>query len=231
MDCLDGIIHFKLMNMDLKLEHIHFITAANETQNHFDVAKKACEAGVKWIQYRNKLPYSKSTLDEAMKLKFLCKEYNATFIINDNPELAFEVKSDGVHLGKEDISIQDARNILGENFLIGASCNTTDDIDLAQMNGANYVGLGPFRFTNTKTNLNPVLGENGFKQIMLEYSNRNLSVPVFAIGGICADDIDFLNSIGIYGVAVSSVLANSSDTKASFNLLNEKFLIKKNITA
>ncbi len=211
----------------MMLERIQFITSATAKQNHFDAARKACEAGVKWIQYRNKNPYSKTVLDEAIKLKKICKEYKVTLIINDNPSLANEVQADGVHLGKEDGSVQAARNFLKKDFLIGASCHSVDDIIKAQQAGANYVGLGPFRFTQTKTNLNDFLGKTGFKKIMKEYSDENLTIPVYAIGGVKADDVEFFSSIGIYGVAVSSAITQNDDWCEAVKSLQEKFKTEK----
>lgn len=191
MDCLVGITLLKTKNMNTKFERIQFITTSTETLSHVDVARKACEAGVKWIQYRNKNANSKILWQEALQLKAVCKEFKATFIINDNPNLAFEAGADGVHLGKEDVSVEEARNLIGDKFIIGASCNNIDDIIRAQYDGANYVGLGPYQFTKTKSNLNSILDKSGFEKVMNDYAKKKLTIPVYAIGGVNDDDIEF----------------------------------------
>ena len=99
--------------MNTNFERIQFITTETESQSHIDVARKACEAGVKWIQYRNKNASPKKMWEEALRLKTLCKEFKCTLIINDNPNLAFEAGADGVHLGKEDVTVEEARNLIG----------------------------------------------------------------------------------------------------------------------
>lgn len=215
--------------MNTKFERIQFITTSTETLSHVDVARKACEAGVKWIQYRNKNANSKILWQEALQLKAVCKEFKATFIINDNPNLAFEAGADGVHLGKEDVSVEEARNLIGDKFIIGASCNNIDDIIRAQYDGANYVGLGPYQFTKTKSNLNSILDKSGFEKVMNDYAKKKLTIPVYAIGGVNDDDIEFFLSIGIYGVALSSALINSENMSNSFQKFNSQFLQEKTI--
>ena len=210
--------------MNTQFERLQFITTATENLNHVEVARKAGVAGVKWIQYRNKVASQKKMWEEALQLKAVCKEFKATLIINDYPNLAFEAGADGVHLGKEDVSVEEARNLIGDKFIIGASCNNIDDIIRAQYDGANYVGLGPFRFTNTKSNLNPVLDKTDIEKVMDDYAKRKLTIPVYAIGGVIAADVEFLLSIGIYGVAVSSALINSADMSSSFQNFNSQFL-------
>ncbi len=213
--------------MNTKFERIQFITSVSEGLNHIEATRKACEAGIKWIQYRNKDASPAKLWEETLKIKAICKEFNTVLIINDNPDLAFESNSDGVHLGKEDVSVEEARNLIGDKFIIGSSCNNIDDIIRAQYDGANYVGLGPFRMTKTKNNLNPVLGKTGFEKVMNSYLKNKLSIPVYAIGGVNADDVDFFLSIGVYGVAVSSTITESEDWKCAVKNLKEKFEAEK----
>lgn len=229
MDCLVGITLSKIKYMNTKLERIQFITSSTETLSHVDFSRKACEAGVKWIQYRNKNASSKTMWEEALKIKTVCKEFKAKLIINDNPNLAFEAGADGVHLGKEDVSIEEARNLIGDKFIIGASCNNIDDIIRAQYEGANYVGLGPYQFTKTKSNLNSILDKSGFEEVMNDYAKNKLTIPVYAIGGVNADDVDFFLSIGIYGAAVSSALINSDNMSNAFQKFNSQFFQGKRI--
>lgn len=97
----------------------------------------------------------------AEELKKACENRHALLIIDDYVEVAREVKADGVHLGKNDMPIEEARKLLGEGFIIGGTANTFEDVKRHYEAGADYLGIGPFRFTTTKKNLSPVLGLEG----------------------------------------------------------------------
>ena len=137
---------------------LQFITHRTERYSYFESARMALEGGCKWIQLRMK----DAPLDEveavALQLKPLCKEHEAILILDDHVELAKKLEVDGVHLGKKDMPIDQARQILGEAFIIGGTANTFEDVLLHYRAGADYLGIGPFRFTTTKQNLSPVLG-------------------------------------------------------------------------
>lgn len=148
----------------------------------------------------------------AQETKLVCLKYGAKLIINDNVRMAMEVRADGVHLGKEDMDPKEARKILGNSFIIGGSSNTMDDVKWLMVNGVDYIGIGPYRFTSTKEKLNPVLGLEGIAR--LQKSLRPLkskTPPLIAIGGIKPEDIEPLMQIGIHGVAVSSAINLAED--------------------
>ena len=132
---------------------LQFITHRTERYSYFESARMALEGGCKWIQLRMK----DAPLDEveavALQLKPLCKEHEAILILDDHVELAKKLEVDGVHLGKKDMPIDQARQILGEAFIIGGTANTFEDVLLHYRAGADYLGIGPFRFTTTKQNL------------------------------------------------------------------------------
>jgi thiamine-phosphate pyrophosphorylase len=138
--------------------------------------------------------------------------YKTKLIINDNVRIAKEISADGVHLGKSDLDVAEARKILGEKFIIGGTANDFMDIEKLAAAHVDYIGLGPFRFTKTKENLSPVLGLEGFTSIMQACKDNKIEIPVIAIGGILASDIVKLLKTGIFGVAVSSGI-NLSDDK------------------
>jgi thiamine-phosphate pyrophosphorylase len=144
-----------------------------------------------------------------------CRDHNVKLIINDNVELAKTIGSDGVHLGKSDMNPADARKILGENVIIGGTANTFEDIERLAKQNVNYIGLGPFRFTSTKKNLSPVLGLEGYENILKQCRANGIRIPVIAIGGITVADVNTLTSIGLYGIAVSSAINLSTDFKKS----------------
>ena len=150
-----------------------------------------------------------SWLKIAEETKKVCQKYGAKLIINDNVLIAKEIGADGVHLGKEDMNPKEARKILGDNFIIGGSSNTIDDVKWLMDNGVDYIGIGPYRFTSTKQNLNPVLGLKGIAGIITQFPNS--SIPFIAIGGIKLEDVEPLMQTGIHGVAVSSAINMAGD--------------------
>lgn len=193
------------------IEKFQYITHDIENFPHWEQAELVCQGGCKWIQLRIKNMSDIDTKSIAKKVQNICIKYNSIFIINDNVELAHAILADGVHLGKSDMSPADARRILGNNFIIGGTANTFEDIKILAEDGVDYIGLGPFRFTSTKEKLSPILGIEGYKNIMLQYIKYNISIPTIAIGGILPDDVPSLLQSGIYGIATSSAVYNSKD--------------------
>lgn len=195
-------------------EKFHYITQGNiKGYSHSDLAEIACRNGIKWVQLRVKGESFEDFLNEAQKTKAVCQKYGAKLIINDNVTIAREVRADGIHLGKEDMDPLEAREILGEKFIVGGTSNTLEDIlDLAGKK-VDYVGLGPFRFTATKEKLSPILGLEGYKSIVNVLREKNIKIPVIAIGGITTNDIKEIMQTGVHGIAVASVI-NKADDKA-----------------
>ena len=154
----------------------------------------------------------------AVVVQRMCKEYGATFIINDNVALAKKIGADGVHLGKTDMSIAEARKMLGEYSIIGATVNSYEDI-LYHLQGVvpDYFGCGPFRYTSTKNNLAPVLGENGYREILRMMCDGNVDIPLVAIGGIVKEDIPHLLECGVHGIALSGSVLNADDPVKEMN--------------
>ncbi len=156
-----------------------------------------------------------ATVDEirpvAIEAMALCREAGATFIIDDHVELVKEIGADGVHLGKNDMPIDEARRILGPDFIIGGTANTLDDVLMHVKNGADYIGCGPFRFTTTKEKLSPVLGLEGYRSIVAGMKAAGIDVPVVAIGGINAEDIPQIMETGITGIALSGTVLRAED--------------------
>ena len=208
-----------MMSDNYKLQ---FITHHSDRFSYIDSAQMALEGGCRWIQLRMK-DAEESLLEEyAYKLKDMCKEYGATLIIDDNVQLARKVEADGVHLGKNDMPINEARKLLGDHFIIGGTVNTFDDVLLNQQTAmVNYFGCGPFRFTSTKKNLAPILGFDGYKDIIRRKQEANINIPLVAIGGIRKEDISQLLDIGVDGIALSSsILKAENPVKEVRNIVN-----------
>lgn len=178
---------------------------------HLANIQSACEAGCKWVQLRAKNLNTSDYVQLAKETKQITQKFGVPLIINDNLDVALEIDAFGVHLGKNDMDLAEARKIAGDKLIIGGSTNSLDDILMAADKGVNYLGLGPFRYTTTKTDLNPVLGLEGMNRIMNEVQKRNIQIPIIAIGGIQVEDISNLKEIGIYGVAVSGLISASEN--------------------
>lgn len=192
--------------------HLQFITHHNDRFSYLDSARLALAGGCRWIQLRMKGADSQLFEATAREVGALCREYGATFIIDDEVELAKRVGADGVHLGKEDMPVAEARAILGSEAIIGATVNSTEDI-LVHVHGTmpDYFGCGPFRFTTTKRRLAPTLGLDGYRAIMRQMHEAHISIPVVAIGGIAREDITPLLECGVDGIALSGSVLNSSN--------------------
>ena len=122
---------------------LQFITHFTDRYSYYDSARMALEGGCRWIQLRMKDASSEELEQEAVKVRALCREYHAVFIIDDHVELVKRLHVDGVHLGKMDMPVAEARRILGNNFIIGGTANTFEDVKMHYEAGANYVGCGP----------------------------------------------------------------------------------------
>lgn len=190
---------------------IQFITHFNERYSYIDSVHLALQGGCKWIQLRMKNCNPDTIYTTAQKIKFLCYDYGATLIIDDHVEIAKKVKANGVHLGKLDMPIAEARKILGNEFIIGGTANTFQDIKEHYKARADYIGCGPYRYTTTKSNLSPILGIDGYKSIMCEMQSSGIKIPIVAIGGITESDIPNLMQTGINGIALSSSILNAQD--------------------
>ena len=180
---------------------LQFITHQTENYSYLESARMALEGGCKWIQLRMK---------EASPAP-LCKAKEAILILDDHVELAKKLEVDGVHLGKKDMPIGEARQMLGEAFIIGGTANTFEDVKLHHAAGADYLGIGPFRFTTTKKNLSPVLGLEGYTSILAQMNEADIRIPVVAIGGIVAEDIPAIMETGVNGIALSGAILQAPD--------------------
>ena len=192
---------------------LQFITHCSERYSYVESARLALEGGCRWIQLRMKDAAEDELEKTACIVQKMCRDYGATFIIDDNVMLAKKINADGVHLGKNDMPIAQAREILGDEFIIGGTVNSFEDI-LQHLQGVvpDYFGCGPFRFTSTKKNLSPILGSDGYRSIlekMGEYEKKyghHIDIPLIAIGGISKEDIPELLRCGVDGIALSGTV-------------------------
>lgn len=203
---------------------LQLITHPTEALDVVEGVRLALEGGCRWIQLRHKEADTETLLDEGSRIAALCRDYSATFIVDDHVELVEKLHADGVHLGQNDMPVADARRILGPAKIIGATANTFGTLLEAARAGADYAGVGPYRFTSTKKNLAPTLGLEGYDNIMGECRRNGIRIPVVAIGGIGPADIPAILRTGVSGVAISSTILGSPDpaatTREIINLIN-----------
>jgi len=190
----------------MQISNLHYITTSPEH------AERACAGGVRWVQLRVKNTPYPQWKQLALETQAVCREYGATFIVNDNPQLALEIGADGVHLGKEDMAPTEARALLGPEFIIGGTANTFADIEGLVAAGVDYIGLGPFRFTTTKEKLSPILGLEGYETLLAQHRAAGFPTPIISIGGLTLSDVGPLLAAGVHGVAVSGAITAASDS-------------------
>lgn len=199
---------------------LQFITHRNERfPDESEGALMALKGGCRWIQLRMKEAGARDIVDMGKKISAMCREYGATFILDDHVELVDVCGADGVHLGKNDMPVAEARKILGTDSIIGATANTYEDILKAVADGADYIGLGPFRFTTTKEKLSPTLGLEGYRGIIRRCRDTGICPKIVAIGGITPEDLPSLLKTGVSGVAISGAILNAADPIAETRIM------------
>lgn len=182
-------------------------------QTFLDQVEKSLIGGATCLQLREKNLDHDSFLDEAIKIRPLCKKYNVPFIINDDVDIAIEADADGVHIGQDDMNLCDVRKKLGEEKIVGVSVQTVEQAMLATKSGANYLGVGAIFKTSTKQDAK-LVDINVLKEIC-----KSTRLPVIAIGGINHRTVPLLHGSGICGIAVISAIFAQDDIVASTKAL------------
>ena len=188
-----------------------FITHPSDWYSIAEEVQMALEGGCKWIQLRMKDASDEEFRQTALEIIPLCKENEAFLVFDDRVELAMEMGVHGVHLGKNDMDPLQAREIMGAEAIIGVTANTADDIVRLKGWDVDYVGLGPYRYTTTKKNLSPLLGTDGYRDVVNKVREADVLLPIVAIGGISIEDIPAIMSTGVNGIAVSGSIINAPD--------------------
>ena len=220
----------KAVNTERTLKNYHILNrkwkAAGGTlqlisDGDLSVAAQFLDAGGRWIQLRMKDASAEVIVCRGKEMLALCRKRRAVLVVNDAPQLAVAIGADGVHLGQADMPPIEARRIIGDGAVIGSTANTFEQIAARNDGETDYVGLGPFRFTTTKTHLSPVLGTEGYRTILGRMRTENIPLPVVAIGGIELPDIPQIMRTGVDGIALSGAIARAdSPATTTANFLN-----------
>lgn len=193
------------------MKQLQFLTHSTSRFTDIEEIKMALDGGCRWIQLRMKNATDDEMAAVGREAVRLCHDRGATLILDDRVAISKTIGADGVHLGRNDMPVDEARAILGSKAIIGATVNTVDDLLRAAAAGADYVGCGPFRFTTTKAHLAPVLGIEGYRRLVAARAVHGLAMPLIAIGGITLSDIPAIMATGIDGVALSGCVVRSND--------------------
>lgn len=185
--------------------------------------EEALKEGIDLLQLREKQLSSREYLKRAKVLRELTRKYKTKFIINDRLDIAMLSDADGVHLGQDDIRVQDARNILGSNKIIGATCKTREQAVIAYEEGADYIGSGAWFATSTKSDAILITPE-GFECVV------NASpLPVYAIGGITVENASEPLLHHAFGLAVSSGIMKAENIREAVYKLRKQMEKRNNI--
>ena len=205
--------------MDLKTCKIYLVTdeKACLEKDFYSCIEEAIKGGVKIVQLREKNISTKDFYEKALKVKEICKNYGALFIINDRLDIAQAVGADGVHLGQSDMPIEKAREILKNRFLIGATARNIEEAKRAELLGADYIGSGAIFGTSTKDNAKKLEMEE-LKKIV-----ASVKIPVFAIGGININNVGILKNIGLQGICSVSGILSEKNCKKAVDIMLKNF--------
>lgn len=209
----------------MDLPRLYYISQASSGRSHVQAIERACQAGCELVQLRVKGRSEKDLLKIAQETREICDEYGVLFIMNDHVEIAKQAKADGIHLGQQDMPADEAREILGEDFIIGGTANSFDDIWRMAQLGVDYLGVGPFRYTETKENLAPILGLEGYADLIRQSQQAGITLPIYAIGGIGLEDIGGLMQTGIHGVAISGAISRSDQVEGLIKEMNNLLMV------
>lgn len=188
---------------------LQFITHRTDKYTELQEAEMALEGGCRWVQLRMKHSSEAEVVKVGREMRKLCDKYGATLIVDDMVGVVKEISADGVHLGLNDMPVDQARQTLGEQYIIGGTANTSEQALMHLKRGADYVGCGPFRYTATKEKLAAILGLEGYANIMSHLNSEHVTMPVVAIGGITSADIADVLATGVDGIAISGGVINA----------------------
>lgn len=204
--------------IDQTKTHLYLVTdrTLNQGEKFLKVIEEALEGGVTILQLREKNITTAEYISLAREVKKLSKKYNVPLIIDDRVDVCLAADCDGVHLGAEDMSIKEARQILGDNKIVGATAKTVSSAIKAQEDGADYLGVGAIY--PTKTKVKTVIT----KVETLKDITNNIKIPAFAIGGLNQDNLDILKGSGAKGICIVRAVMESEDPKEMARSLKRK---------
>ena len=187
----------------------------------YTVVEDALKGGITLFQFREKgkgALEGKEKLELAVKIQDLCKKYNVPFIVNDDIELALEIDADGVHVGQDDLGVDEIRKLM-PNKIIGLSIGNEEELKQSKVEYVDYVGVGPVYVTQSKDDAGGAIGYEG-----LELMRKLLpQMPLVAIGGIQTQHIKDVMKTNVDGVSIISAISYSENIEETVREMNEQF--------
>ncbi len=198
------------------IEKLHFITHDIPQYTHVEQAQLACEAGAKWIQYRCLSKADDELLADIHLIANICDDWGATLIVTDHIHLKGKADIQGFHIEDMDADFIALRKQIGEEYTLGGSANTADNLFRLAKEGADYAGFGPFKLTTTKPNNSPLLGIKGYVDALEKLAAKSIELPILAVGGVTLQDVAPLLCTGIFGIAASSAINQAADMQKAY---------------
>ena len=187
----------------------------------YTVVEDSLKGGITLFQFREKgkgALEGKEKLKLAVKIQDLCKKYNVPFIVNDDIELALEIDADGVHVGQDDLGVDEIRKLM-PNKIIGLSIGNEEELKQSKVEYVDYVGVGPVYVTQSKDDAGGAIGYEG-----LELMRKLLpQMPLVAIGGIQTQHIKDVMKTNVDGVSIISAISYSDNIEKTVREMNEQF--------
>lgn len=210
-----------------KYPFLYCLTSDQVDSSHSEQVLTLCESGVRLIQLRAKKLNKTDLLHEARLSMSICEGFKAKLIINDHVEIANECDAHGVHLGVQDMNVTEARNILGDSRIIGITVHSKGEINKEILPNVDYIGMGPFRKSKTKTALEPKLSLKDFSEMI----NSVHPVPVYLIGGLAIEDLRLCEQLGNNGIVLCSALTHGKSLSTSVikNYVNKVSDLEKKV--
>ena len=196
----------------MTIGRLHVLTdfLFQQTHSHETLAQLAIEGGADTIQFRQKAGTFRHKLYSARRTAAVCDATDTTLIIDDHIDIMQAVRAAGVHLGRTDFPVNEARKILGKDKLIGATANSLKEVEAGAAAGADYIGYGPIFYSDSKANLASIQGLDGLRKAC-----SIVDIPVIAIAGITANRVTEVLEAGAYGVAIMSAISTANSPRAA----------------
>jgi thiamine-phosphate pyrophosphorylase len=208
------------MRIDLRLNAIVDPRRA-DGRDLADLARRLAEGGATLVQLRDKNSGTRAMIEEVRAIKAALKPYAIPFVVNDRVDVAIAASADGVHLGPDDMTVEEARRLLGPSAIIGLSIKTAEEAAAAPLDLLDYAGVGGVYTTLSKTQKTAPIGTEGLSRVAGALRNRVPRFPVVGIAGIDAGNAAAVIAAGADGVAVISALSLAPDPAAAARALRE----------
>lgn len=206
------------------IEKLHFITHDIPNLSHIEQVEIACQAGAKWIQYRCLTKSDEDLLVDLNTVASVCDDWGTTLIVTNHVHLKGKADIQGFHMEDMDADFFALRKQLGDEFTLGGSANTIENLIRLANEGADYAGFGPFANSTTKPNNFPLIDLNGYSSAIKKLESLAIELPIIAVGGIKLKDVSTLLQAGVHGIAVSAAINQNENMNAAYQYFYDEVI-------